>query len=225
MRAFSFLTNPVWSVLYLFVLLAITIPQSFGMSDIASQTGILLFFKIGITTVLLPFLSFLLLKGLGFSGSLSFASSKERIIPYIIVATFYLWIFINISKSGGFPLIFKHGLLGIILSLFGCFIINIQTKISPHIAAISSLIMFLILYSSEIPMQSIYAFGKAISLGNSILPVLLLLLSFLIMARNGNQKRPLQEIYGAIAVGVVSQILAAKTFHIFLFVNYLYMFN
>jgi len=223
--AISFLTNPIFSVFYLFTILVFTLPQSFGIKDVLSQPGGLLMIKIGITSVFLPFLAIILLKALGFTPSIKLEKNKERIVPYVIVATFYLWVFINISKTGGFPMIFKTGILAFIIALFICFLINLQIKISAHIAGMASLVIFLFLNSNQIILNEFYWGGKTYSLGIYPFMGLILLTGLLGAIRNWDNKRGSEEIYWPAGIALISQIIASKVIYIFLFVNNLYMMN
>lgn len=223
--AISFLTNPIFSVFYLFTILVLTFPQSFGIKHILSQPGGLLMIKIGITSVFLPFLAIILFKSLGFTTSIKLEKNKERIVPYVVVATFYLWVFINISKNGGFPMIFKMGILAFIIALFICFLINLQIKISAHITGMSSLVIFLFINSNQIFLNEFYWGGKTYSLGIYPFMGLILLTGLLGTIRNWDNKRASEEIYWPAGIALISQIIASKAIYIFLFVNNLYMMN
>ncbi len=43
------------------------------------------------TSVFLPFMTVVLLKGLGFIDSIRLETQKERIIPYVACITFFFW--------------------------------------------------------------------------------------------------------------------------------------
>lgn len=223
--AISFLTNPIFIVFYLFTILILTLPQSFGIKDGFSQYGGLLMIKIGITSVFLPFLAIILLKALGFTQSIKLDQKKERIVPYIIVATFYLWVFINISKNGGFPIIFKTGILTFIIALFLCFLINLQIKISAHIAGMASLVIFLFFNSSQIILNEFYWGGKTYTVGIYPFLGLILLTGLVGTIRNWDSNRATKEIYWPVGIALISHVIASKAIHIFLFVNNLYMLN
>ena len=216
---FSFLTNPVFTLFYLFLIVSISNPQSFGIPDVFSEEGKILIIKTGINSIFLPFLAILLFKGLGFSKSLKFEDKKERIVPYIIVATFYLWTFINILKNGGFPLIYKVGILGILIALFLSFLINLQVRISAHVVGLSSLIFFLLIHSGQISFNEIILGGEKYTWGSYLIPLLLVVLGLLVSLRNWDNQRSPREIFGAIGIAGISQLFSTQVIHIFLFVN------
>lgn len=216
---FSFLTNPVFTLFYLFLIVSISNPQSFGIPDVFSEEGKILLIKTGINSIFLPFLAILLFKGLGFSKSLKFEDKKERIVPYIIVATFYLWTFINILKNGGFPLIYKVGILGILIALFLSFLINLQVRISAHVVGLSSLIFFLLIHSGQISFNEIILGGEKYTWGSYLIPLLLVVLGLLVSLRNWDNQRSPREIFGAIGIAGISQLFSTQVIHIFLFVN------
>lgn len=221
--AISFITNPIFSVFYLFLIIVLTLPQSFGIKDVISQTGGLLMIKIGITSVFLPVLAIFLLKALGFTQSIKLEAKKERIVPYIVVATFYLWVFINISKNGGFPMIFKTGILAFVIALFLCFLINLQHKVSAHITGMASLVIFLFFYADQIYLNEFYWDSKTYTVGIYPFLGLILLTGLLGTIRNWDNNRSPKEIYWPIGIALISQIIAPNLIHIFLFVNNLYM--
>ncbi|MEY2904204.1 MAG: hypothetical protein RJA52_220 [Bacteroidota bacterium] len=216
---FSFLTNPVFTLFYLFLIVSISNPQSFGIPDVFSEEGKILLIKTGINSIFLPFLAILLFKGLGFSKSLKFEDKKERIVPYIIVATFYLWTFINVLKNGGFPLIYKVGILGILIALFLSFLINLQVRISAHVVGFSSLIFFLLIHSGQISFNEIILGGEKYTWGSYLIPLLLVVLGLLVSLRNWDNQRSPREIFGAIGIAGISQLFSTQVIHIFLFVN------
>jgi hypothetical protein len=73
-------------------------------------------------------------------------TSKERIIPYLLVMIFYFWmwhVFNNLSDS---PVITKF-FLGSFLGVCGAWFSNIYYKVSMHTVAMGGLVMFAMLFS------------------------------------------------------------------------------
>jgi hypothetical protein len=97
--------------------------------------------SIGLTTILYPLFSILLLKQLDFIKSYTMPTAKERTIPLMISMIFYFWVshvYNNLGPS--VPLILKVMLLGNLWGIVVVFIINIFTKISLHTTAAGGMI-------------------------------------------------------------------------------------
>lgn len=89
-----------------------------------------------ILTCLFPLIWMGMMKGLGLVTDLHLRNKKERIIPFIATATFYLWTY-RMFKPGAGNLLFQSQLLssmmlGASFSIFIGFFFNIFMKISLH---------------------------------------------------------------------------------------------
>ncbi len=98
--------------------------------------------KLGMLTMLMvgfPLISIAIMKGLGFIESFKMQGTKERFIPMIAVATFYLWAFTMYKPTSQMqyasePLL-ANMILGCVLGVFMAFFFNSFYKISFHAIA------------------------------------------------------------------------------------------
>ncbi|MGB0886214.1 MAG: hypothetical protein ACPGR5_07295, partial [Chitinophagales bacterium] len=98
--------------------------------------------KLGMLTMLMvgfPLISIAIMKGLGFIESFKMQGTKERFIPMIAVATFYLWAFTMYKPTSQMqyasePLL-ANMILGCVLGVFMAFFFNSFYKISFHTIA------------------------------------------------------------------------------------------
>lgn len=87
-----------------------------------------------VSTLLLPLVTVLLLKGLGLLKSLKMPDPKDRIIPLIVTMTFTFWVYL-VFKNHKEPLILRSFMLGNFLGVTGLFLATIFYKVSMHTAA------------------------------------------------------------------------------------------
>lgn len=98
-----------------------------------------------INLVMFPVIATLLLKALGFIGSIKMEEPKDRIIPLIATMIFYFWAY-NVAKNitPEVPLYLRVFLLGAFWGVIVTFLVNIFFKISMHTMAIGGTIGILI---------------------------------------------------------------------------------
>lgn len=139
-------------------------------------------------------------------------AQQERIIPLIITAMFYSWLFINIKSNTYVPLIFSSFVLGATIAIFISFFINNFSKISLHTVGMGGLVaMIFILYIS-------YGYNDFIlNLGflgmYRIHLSLFLILGVLLAGAVGAARLYItdhntSDIYGGYLVGLTSQLIA-----------------
>ncbi len=139
---FSYLFHPlmliVWVSLYL---LYINDTIFLGLDDY-DKTKVLL--RILSTSVFLPIVTVLLLKGLGFIQSIQLHTQKERIIPYVACITFFFWSY-YVARQLGDPAPLKAFLLTLFVSASAALIMNNYFKVSMHAMAAGSVLVFFVL--------------------------------------------------------------------------------
>lgn len=97
-----------------------------------------------ILTFIFPVVWLLMLKSLNLVTSIRLESAKDRIIPYVATATFYLWAWKlfrpSVNNTQFSDMFISSMLLGAALNVMICFFINLFFKISLHTAGMGGLI-------------------------------------------------------------------------------------
>ena len=152
-------------------------------------------------TFIFPLVWLVMMKRLEMINDLQLESSKERIIPFIAVATFYLWTAwmfkpnVNMKIPSNELLFFM--MVGACLSIFASFFVNIFAKISLHSAALGSLLGLML------PMVRISPFDLRL-----VLVVSIIVAGIVGTARLKLEKHVASEIYAGYLVGFVGQFFA-----------------
>jgi len=106
-------------------------------------------------TIVFPLVWILMMRGLQMIDSLQLRTSKERIIPFVATATFYLWATwmfkptVTMKIPPNLPIFYM--MLGACFAIFEAFVINVFAKVSLHTLAAGSLTgltLILIRYST-----------------------------------------------------------------------------
>lgn len=209
-QIFSFAGHPLIVITYILAFLLLVNPYSFGVNQFSDQLPLLA--VIFLYTFFLPVMATVLMKTLGFVSSLSLDTRKERIAPYVVTGTLYLWTFQTLLHNNQVPVIFKVALLGVIIGLFLTFFINNFSKISSHAAGAGALagIVF-------IAMVSYFAHPVYLKMpGNNILEVstsvlwmgVILFAGLIGTSRLVLRKHEPVDVYGGFLVGFSTQFIA-----------------
>lgn len=192
---FSFIFHPLFIVSYIMALLVFVHPLLFaGFED---RFKLFRFIAVFFSSAFLPVFSIFLLWRLRFIPSMLLRSSRDRIIPYIIVMVFYFWIWYVFNNQPENPAITVHLLLGAFLSICGGWMCNIFFKISMHAMAMGGLLVFALLFS----FTDTYASGLYLSA--AVLIAGIVCTSRLIVSDHTGF-----EIYSGLLVGAVTQFIA-----------------
>ena len=163
-------------------------------------------------TVGFPLLSIFLIRFLGLNKDMNMTSKQERIIPLIITAMFYLWLYMNIRSNTYVPLLFSSFVLGATFGIFISFFINNFSKISLHTVGMGGLVaMVFILYLSYGYSDFIIDLGfiGMYRIHLSLFLILGILFAGLVgMARLYLTDHTNSDIYGGYLVGLASQLIA-----------------
>ena len=139
---FSWVFHPLfilcWVVLYL---LFINDAVFLGLT---TQERTIVFLRIFATSVFLPIVTVLLLKGLGFIQSIQLKTQKERIIPYVASITFFFWSF-YVARTLGDPVEFRAFLLAMFISASVSLYLNNYFKISMHAVGVGGMMALFVL--------------------------------------------------------------------------------
>ena len=127
---FSALGHPLFMIFYMFFLYRVVNPYLFPHAN-EKNMG-LLSLVIIFTSIVIPVIGILLMKGVGFVSSLEMKDRKERIGPLMITGVFYIWLYLNIRTHSAIPVSYATFVLGALISLALAFFINNFSKISLH---------------------------------------------------------------------------------------------
>jgi hypothetical protein len=136
LRFLANLVSYVFHPLFMPLIMSIVLYR-LAASNLAGITMKVYSFKvinIFVSTLLLPLVTVLLLKGLGLLKSLKMPDPRDRIIPLIVTMTFTFWVYL-VFKNTKEPLILRSFMLGNFLGITGLFLATIFYKVSMHTAA------------------------------------------------------------------------------------------
>ena len=158
------------------------------------QTLLLLQFFVNYT--LLPLVTVLIAKGVGFIDSIYLKTQRDRIIPYLAVMIFYFWVW-YVFRNQAFPKEAVLFSLAAFLSVcFGAFV-NSFFKVSMHALSMGVVVTLLIILS----LGSSANMGPYVSIG-------LLLAGLVCTARLVlNDHKPF-DVYAGLLLGAVAQLIA-----------------
>jgi hypothetical protein len=199
-KIISYIFHPVFVPLYIVLFMVYVHPYLFiGLSD-WNKT------KIVMMAVLMfaffPIVTVLLLKALDFIRSVYLTSQKDRIIPLIACMTWYFWIWFVWNKMGKsndeivMPDVAVKLAMGIFISSILGLMANIIMKISLHAISAGVMLAFIFLLAFTQPLN----FGIYIS-------VALFIAGTVCTSRFIVSDHVPIEVYGGLAVGIISQLL------------------
>ena len=149
----SIVFHPIYMPVYMSYVIVHFLPQYFPLlhgKHYNIMLGMLAMLMVGF-----PLISIAIMRGLGMIQSFKMEDSKERFIPMIAVATFYLWAYFMYKPTS--KMVFSSDpmlanmILGSVIGVFFAFIFNSFYKISFHTIAAGafvSLVVSILPYSS-----------------------------------------------------------------------------
>ncbi len=149
-------------------------------------------------TLVLPALTVFLLRKMDFISSIFMKTRQDRIIPYVAVMTFYFWTYFTLHARTGPPEVLTTFLLGNFIAVVIAFVGNLRTKVSMHALGLGGLLGLVLNQISDPHL-------------NMSLPLLavILLTGVVSTCRMILGAHSLREIYLAVMIGIVAQLLAA----------------
>lgn len=142
-RLFSYLLHPIFLPVYVTAYFTLLHPLLFvGFSQQERIKTILIVF---LNTGIFPLVTVLLLRALGFIGSIQLLTQKDRIIPYIACGIFYFWAYTVFKEQTDYPRLLPVFLLGIFLSSSAALLANIYYKVSMHAIGMGGVVGVLLL--------------------------------------------------------------------------------
>ena len=164
----SYICHPLFMPLIMAYALTLISPGAFA-GIVPKQINLWLL-SIGITSVFFPLVSVLIMKPLGFIGSLRMPDARDRIAPLMVSMIFYFWVSHVFDSMPGVavPLILKVLLLGNFWGITILFLINIFTKISMHTSAAGGMVGVMIVLMITSPVNMIMPFFVALIIAGII---------------------------------------------------------
>lgn len=190
----SYLFHPIfligWTGLYLLYL------NSVVFIGYNYDAKLLVLLRIFGTSVIMPLITIILLKALGFIDSIHLKTQKERIIPYVACITFFFWSY-YVSKKLDDPFELRVFFLALFLTASVSLLINNYFKISMHALGFGGTHALLVLM----------LFNNRMNEG-FILIIFFLLGGLVSMARLHQKQHQPFEIYAGYITGATIQIFS-----------------
>ncbi len=191
--------HPMLMPFYMAIIIVFAHPQQFTDTSVIHNEVRLMYY--GALTVFFPLFAFFLMRRLDVISSFKMEDHKERFIPLIALATFWLWAYYMFKEGGLYRTSSYYPLglmtLGSIISLFVLFPLNFISNVSWHMVGAGALISMLI----NIMRTSQY---------NLLLPLLLVivLVGLLASARNSLNLVNKSGLMAGFLIGFFGQFLA-----------------
>lgn len=196
---FSYIFHPLfiigWVVLYLLY------RNNFAFLGVDPEDRIIYFLRVFGTSIFLPMMTVLLLKGLGFIQSIQLPTQKDRIIPYVACITFFFWSY-YVSKQLGDPLELRAFLLSAFVTACASLIINNYMKVSMHALGVGGMLAFFVLL----------LFANKLDDVSSLLTVVLIT-GITCSSRLIVSDHKTVEIYTGLITGIIIQLVAWMIVH------------
>jgi hypothetical protein len=211
-QGISLLFHPLLMLTYMLLLLLLANPYLFGVNNAFKQMPLILL--VFLSTFLIPAFAVMMMKFLGLVSSIQLHDRRERIGPYIITAIFYLWILVNFWNDARIPVAYTSCVLGATIALFVAFFINNFSKISAHAVGMGGLLGMIVITMTLFSYNSFtIPFGDSAMLEIRMSTVFLLaivLTGLVSSVRLFLEAHDLQDIYGGLIVGFMSQFIALR---------------
>jgi hypothetical protein len=192
-KVVSYIFHPLFIPVYIgyFFIYILRIFPQFTEWD---KTKLLISFTVNYTV--LPLVTILLTKGLGFISSIYLKTQRDRIIPYVATGIFYFWIW-YVFRTQAFPKEVVMFSLAVFLASSLGLIVNSYMKVSMHaisVGVVSALFVIMGFLSGD-------NIGAYISIA-------LLLAGLVCTARMINNEHIPVEVYTGLFIGILAQLVA-----------------
>lgn len=196
---FSYLFHPLfiigWVVLYLLY------RNNLVFLGVDPETRIIYFLRVFGTSIFLPIVTVLLLKGLGFIQSIQLPTQKDRIIPYVACITFFFWTY-YVSKQLGDPKELTAFLLSAFVASSASLLINNYMKVSMHAIGVGGMVAFFVLLLFANKLDDVFSLLAAVLIAGVTCSSRLIV----------SDHKP-YEIYIGLIAGIVIQLVAWMIVH------------
>jgi hypothetical protein len=201
-KIISWIFHPVFIPVY--VLIFLLREQSYLFVALTGGKKTLTVIQFAVMYALFPVVTALLLKALGFIGSIYMKTQKDRIIPYVICMIYYFWVWYVIKNQSIYPDELVQFTLSVFISSVLGLMSNAYMKISMHAMAVGAMTTFILLLA----LQGSISSGIYIS-------TVLLITGLVCTARLVVSDHTNKEIYTGLFIGVASMLLAKSFYHLF----------
>jgi hypothetical protein len=196
---FSYLFHPLfiigWVVLYLLY------RNSLVFLGVDPGERIIFFLRVFSTSIFLPIVTVLLLKGLGFIQSIQLPTQKDRIIPYVACITFFFWTY-YVSKQLGDPTELQAFLLSAFVASCASLIINNYMKVSMHAMGVGGMVTFFVLLLFANKLDDVFSLLAAV-----------LIAGITCSSRLIASDHKTAEVYTGLVTGIIIQLVAWMIVH------------
>ena len=193
---FSYIFHPLFIPVYVAWFIAFVNPVYFSGFNLQQKTWIII--RIAYTMVFFPFITVLLLKGLGFSKSIFLKTQQERIIPYIACGIFFFWAYLVFRNQPEIPKILTAFTFGVFLSSSAALLANISMKISMHAIGMGGLLGICLVIMTQNTMLMTWPIALA-----------LLITGIVCTSRMIVSDHTAKEIYAGLFLGLACQLVAS----------------
>ncbi len=209
-KIISIIFHPLLLLTYMVVLLLTINPYLFGVVSIKEKVPLVMI--IFFSSFLIPAMSVVMMKFLGFVKSLEMKEKKERIGPYIITGIFYLWLVVIFYHNPEIPIAVKIFILGSTIALFVAFFINNFYKISIHGVGMGGFLAMIIITVLKFSYNEFVINAPLLGMV-SISTRALLIIAILLTGLVGTSRLILKahtstELYSGFFVGFITQFIA-----------------
>jgi len=163
----------------------------------SGSDNIKLMISLAVNYAVLPLVTLLLAKTLGFVQSIYLRTARDRIIPYVASGVFYFWIW-YVFHNQGFPAEVEMFTLAVFLASSIGLIANAFLMVSMHgisMGVLATYVLMLGFYTEQ-------SFGLYIS-------VAVFIAGLVCTARLIHSNHTTREIYTGLAIGALAQVVAA----------------
>jgi len=192
-RVISYIFHPLFIPLYVILFMLFEIRT---FPDKTEWQKTLVFIQFLVSYTLLPLITILLMKALGFVQSVYLKTQKDRILPYVVSQIYYFWAW-YVSKNVAYPkIVVLFALAVFIASCFGL-IFNSYLKISMHAISVGVVVALAI----AIGMFSSHNYGAYISIA-------ILMAGLTCTARLIDSNHSTREVYIGFFTGALALVAA-----------------
>ncbi len=209
-QVLSVVAHPLLVPTYALLILLGTNPYIFGVHTAAAKVPLVLL--VFISTCVIPTFSVVMMRMLGLVKSVALRDRHDRIGPYVLTGTFYLWLVINFLHNNDIPRLYAAFMLGASISLFIAFFLNAFTKVSTHAVGMGGLLAIVLLamatYELDYFTLTIGGWGPWYVHMNVILMIAILVSGLVGSARLYLRAHIPSQLWPGYLIGIFGQLVA-----------------
>lgn len=208
----SVVFHPLLILTYMLILLLQINPYLFGINDWSGNVRLIL--VVFFSTFFIPAFGILMMKSLGMIQSFEMRERQERIGPFILTGVFYTWMFRVFLDNSAIPIAYTTFVLGSVLGLFVCFVINTLYKISLHALGMGGLVGMVVItmwmFSDSVFTMLLPFWGLVQVSMNLVLMIVLFLAGLVGTSRLLLGAHRPMELYSGFLIGLITQFIALR---------------